>query len=80
VLPADTPPDFGYVTDRAQQEAQANLAALVPGAKHVMNTDSGHEIHKDQPQLSSTLSATLSMPCAPVSQAWSRNGLHSTTL
>jgi hypothetical protein len=23
----------------------------VPGAKHVTNTDSGHEIHKDQPQL-----------------------------
>jgi pimeloyl-ACP methyl ester carboxylesterase len=51
MLPADTPPDFGYVTDRAQKEAQAKLAALVPGAKHVTNTDSGHEIHKDQPQL-----------------------------
>jgi hypothetical protein len=23
----------------------------VPGARHVINTDSGHEIHKDQPQL-----------------------------
>lgn len=50
-LPPDTPPDIGYVTDRAQKEAQAKLAALVPGAKHVTNTDSGHEIHKDQPQL-----------------------------
>ena len=50
-LPPDTPPDIGYVTDRAQKEAQANLAALVPGARHVINTDSGHEIHKDQPQL-----------------------------
>lgn len=50
-LPADTPPDVGYVTDRAQKEAQAKLAALVPGARHVTNTDSGHDIHKEQPQL-----------------------------
>ena len=50
-LPPDIPPDFGYVTDRAQKEAQAKLAASVPGARHVTNTDSGHEIHKDQPQL-----------------------------
>jgi len=50
-LPPDTPPGIGYVTDRAQKETQAKLAALVPGAQHVINTDSGHEIHKDQPQL-----------------------------
>lgn len=50
-LSADTPLDFGYVTDRAQKQAQAKLAALVPGARYVTNTDSGHEIHKDQPQL-----------------------------
>ncbi len=51
VVAAGTPPDFGYVTDRAQKKAQAGLAALVPGAEHVTNTDSGHEIHKEQPQL-----------------------------
>ena len=51
VLPASIPPDFGYVTDRAQKEAQARLAALVAGARHITNTNSGHEIHKDQPQL-----------------------------
>jgi hypothetical protein len=50
-LPNDIPSDFGYVTDRAQKVAQAKLAALVPGARHVMNTDSGHEIHKERPQL-----------------------------
>lgn len=50
-LPADTPPDAGYVTDRAQKEAQAKLAGLVPGARHVTNTDSGHDIHKEQPLL-----------------------------
>lgn len=50
-LPADVPPDFGYVTDAAQRTAQARLATLVPGARHIENTDSGHEIHREQPQL-----------------------------
>jgi hypothetical protein len=50
-LPADIPADFGYVTDAAQKIAQARLASLVPNAKHITNTNSGHEIHKEQPQL-----------------------------
>ncbi len=50
-LAADTPPDFGYVTDAAQAKAQNALAALVPGAEHITKTNSGHEIHKEQPQL-----------------------------
>jgi pimeloyl-ACP methyl ester carboxylesterase len=50
-LRADTPPDFGYVTDAAQAKAQAQLATAVPGARHVTNTNSGHEIHKEQPRL-----------------------------
>lgn len=50
-LPPDIPPDFGYVTDRAAKASQASLAASVPGARHVTETDSGHEIHKEQPQL-----------------------------
>jgi hypothetical protein len=51
VLPADVPPGFGYVTDAAQKKAQERLAKLVPNAKHISNTNSGHEIHKEQPQL-----------------------------
>jgi pimeloyl-ACP methyl ester carboxylesterase len=51
VLPADVPPDSGYVTDAAQKQAQDRLAKLVPNAKHITNTNSGHEIHKEQPQL-----------------------------
>ncbi len=51
MLPADVPPDFGYVTDAAQKQAQEQLAELVPNAKHITNTNSGHEIHKEQPQL-----------------------------
>ena len=50
-LPANVPPDFGYVTDAAQKQAQARLAELVPNAKHITNTNSGHEIHKEQPGL-----------------------------
>jgi hypothetical protein len=51
LLAPDTPPDVGYVTDRAQKVAHANLAALVPGSKHVTRTESGHVIHHDNPQL-----------------------------
>ncbi len=50
-LPKDMPPDFGYVTDAAQKKAQDQLATLVPNAKHITNTHSGHAIHKEQPQL-----------------------------
>jgi pimeloyl-ACP methyl ester carboxylesterase len=50
-LPDDVPPDFGYVTDAAQKEAQMKLAQLVPNTEHITNTNSGHEIHKEQPQL-----------------------------
>ncbi len=50
-LPADVPPDFGYVTDAAQAKAQALMATLAPGARHVTKTNSGHEIHKEQPAL-----------------------------
>jgi pimeloyl-ACP methyl ester carboxylesterase len=50
-LPSDVPSDFGYVTDTAQKKAQARLAKLVPNAKHITNTNSGHEIHKEQPRL-----------------------------
>jgi hypothetical protein len=50
-LPADISPDFGSITDAAQKQAQEKLATLVPNAKHITNTNSGHEIHKEQPQL-----------------------------
>jgi pimeloyl-ACP methyl ester carboxylesterase len=50
-LPKDVPVDFGYVTDAAQKKAQERLAKLVPNAKHITNTNSGHEVHKEQPHL-----------------------------
>jgi pimeloyl-ACP methyl ester carboxylesterase len=50
-LPSDTPPDFGYVIDAAQKSAQEDLANLVPNAEHITETNSGHDIHNEQPQL-----------------------------
>ncbi|MGA9276174.1 alpha/beta fold hydrolase, partial [Ilumatobacter sp.] len=50
-VPPDVPADFGDVVDAAQAEAQARLAELVPGATHVTDTNSGHNIHLVQPQL-----------------------------
>ena len=51
VLPADTPSDFGDAQVRAQARSQGFLASIVPYAKHVTRTDSGHYIQIDQPQL-----------------------------
>jgi len=50
-LPADVRPDFGYVVDVAQKKAHERLANLVPNEKHITHTNSGHEIHKEQPQV-----------------------------
>ena len=50
-IPPDTPRDLGYVIDRANKVAQKALAQLVPGAKHVTDTHSGHNMMIDQPQL-----------------------------
>jgi pimeloyl-ACP methyl ester carboxylesterase len=46
-LPPDTPPNFGAVVDRANSAAQNELAALVPGAVHITDTHSGHNIMID---------------------------------
>ena len=37
-LSSDVPPDFGYVTDAAQKQAQEQLAKLAPNAKHTINS------------------------------------------
>jgi pimeloyl-ACP methyl ester carboxylesterase len=47
----DVPPDFGEVLDEAQRQSQAGLAQLVPGADHITKTDSGHNVHQEQPVL-----------------------------
>ncbi len=44
LLPAEVPRDFGEVIDRTNTAAQNELADLVPGAVHITNTKSGHNI------------------------------------
>ena len=46
-LPPDTPRNLGAVLDRANPTAQNELAALVPGAVHITDTHSGHNIMID---------------------------------
>ncbi|WP_217423911.1 alpha/beta fold hydrolase [Agromyces sp. Marseille-P2726] len=51
VIGDEIPDDFGYVTDAARAKSQARLAQLVPGAVHITKTDSGHNVHYEQPAL-----------------------------
>jgi pimeloyl-ACP methyl ester carboxylesterase len=48
---ADFPPGFLDATAAAWREGQARLAALVPDARHVIATESGHAIQVEQPAL-----------------------------
>ncbi len=50
-LPADIAEEFAKDLFRAVLDARANLVSQVPGARHITNTDSGHYIHQEQPQL-----------------------------
>jgi pimeloyl-ACP methyl ester carboxylesterase len=50
--PSTFPPDFPLETyDQLWQELQADLAGLVPNARHVVAEQSGHYIHQSQPEL-----------------------------
>jgi pimeloyl-ACP methyl ester carboxylesterase len=51
VLPPDTPPDFGAALWKAQLAAQDELAQIVPNAKHVTKTNSGHYLQLEQPKI-----------------------------
>lgn len=50
-LPAGVPSEIGYVIDSANAEAQEQLAQLVPGARHLTDTHSGHNMMIDNPTL-----------------------------
>lgn len=45
------PPDMNVVSREVQDSSQRRVAQLVPGAKHVTKTDSGHNIMLDNPPL-----------------------------
>jgi pimeloyl-ACP methyl ester carboxylesterase len=50
-LPDGFPPEFPAVLERAWATTQDDLVRLVPGARHVVATHSGHYIQVDQPGL-----------------------------
>ena len=43
--------EFGKLIFQAFVDARADLVSQVPGARHITDTDSGHYIHQEQPQL-----------------------------
>ncbi len=50
-LPADAPANYPEVFWRAQLASQDSLAKLFPGARHISNTNSDHNIQNNQPKL-----------------------------
>jgi pimeloyl-ACP methyl ester carboxylesterase len=51
-MQAQLPSDFPWDTyEKAWGAGQAELAALVPGTRHVIASESGHYIQRDQPEL-----------------------------
>lgn len=51
VIGQEIPDDFGYVTDAAHEKSQADQAALIPGSVFMTKTNSGHNVHQEQPVL-----------------------------
>ena len=50
-MTADQAEQFGKLVFNAVVDARSDLVSQIPGAKHITNTDSGHYIHQEQPQL-----------------------------
>jgi pimeloyl-ACP methyl ester carboxylesterase len=50
-VPADIAEQFEKDLFRAVLKARADLVSQVPGARHITDTDSGHYIHQENPQL-----------------------------
>lgn len=51
VVPADMAEEFGKLLFRAVLGARTDLVSQVPGSRHIMDAESGHYIHQEQPQL-----------------------------
>ncbi len=73
-LPADIAEEFGDFLFQAILEARANLVSDVPGARHVKNTDSGHYIHQEHPQL--VIDSVREVVDAVRKKAWCKKGGH----
>ena len=50
-MKADEAEQFRKLLYQAWQDAMADLVSQVPGARLITDTDSGHYIHQEQPQL-----------------------------
>jgi pimeloyl-ACP methyl ester carboxylesterase len=50
-MTAEEAEQFRKLLYQSWQYAMADLVSQVPGARHITNTDSGHYIHQEQPQL-----------------------------
>jgi len=50
-LLAHLPPDYAAAQEKVWRELQDALAALAPGAQHVIATKSGHDIPSTEPDL-----------------------------
>ena len=50
-MTAEEAKEFRILLFNAFVDAIGDLVSQVPGAKHIMNTHSGHYIHQEQPQL-----------------------------
>jgi pimeloyl-ACP methyl ester carboxylesterase len=50
-MPPGIPADFGSTVDHAWKEGQDHDAKLVPNARHITKTDSGHNIQLEHPHL-----------------------------
>ncbi|MCR2762664.1 hypothetical protein NQ152_03985 [Microbacterium sp. zg.B48] len=51
VIGQEVPDDFGYITDTGHQRSQAVQAEMVAGSVFITKTDSGHNVHIEQPAL-----------------------------
>ena len=51
VIGQEIPDDFGYVTDAVHEKSQADLAASVAASVFLTETNSGHNVHIEQPAL-----------------------------
>jgi pimeloyl-ACP methyl ester carboxylesterase len=49
--PPEVPADFGYKLDEALVKSRAAVAALLPDAVVISDTDSGHLVHQEQPRI-----------------------------
>ena len=74
VVPADMAERLAKKLFRVILEARVDLVSQIPGARHITNTDSGHYIHQEQPQL--VIDSVRDVVNAVRQKAWCKKGHH----